>query len=76
LSKILGDIRKSGCTTGINDTGGKFSAANFRLQICHWCQQRRWQIAICINDTGSKFATGVVYTGGKRMGTIIKVLTT
>jgi hypothetical protein len=24
MSKILGDIRKSRCTTGINDTRGKF----------------------------------------------------
>ncbi len=24
FSKIRGDIRKSRCTTGINDTGGKF----------------------------------------------------
>jgi hypothetical protein len=26
FSKIRGDIRKSRCTTGINDTGGKFAA--------------------------------------------------
>jgi hypothetical protein len=25
FSKIRGDIRKSRCTTGINDTGGKFA---------------------------------------------------
>jgi hypothetical protein len=25
FSKICGDIRKSRCTTGINDTGGKFA---------------------------------------------------
>jgi hypothetical protein len=25
FSKILGDIRKSRCTTGVNDTGGKFA---------------------------------------------------
>jgi hypothetical protein len=25
FSKIRGDIRKSGCTTGINDTDGKFA---------------------------------------------------
>jgi hypothetical protein len=26
FSKIHGDIRKSMCTTGINDTGGKFAS--------------------------------------------------
>jgi hypothetical protein len=26
FSKILGDIRKSRCTIGVNDTGGKFAA--------------------------------------------------
>jgi hypothetical protein len=25
FSKIRGDIRKSRCTTGVNDTGGKFT---------------------------------------------------
>ena len=25
FSKIIGDIRKSRCTTGVNDTGGKFA---------------------------------------------------
>jgi hypothetical protein len=30
------------------------------------------KFATCVNDTGGKFATGVVYT----MGTIIKLLTT
>jgi hypothetical protein len=27
FSKICGDIRKSKCTTGINDTGGKFATS-------------------------------------------------
>jgi hypothetical protein len=27
FSKIRGDIRKSRCTTGINDTGGKFATS-------------------------------------------------
>jgi hypothetical protein len=31
----------------------------------HRCQQRRWQIATGIDDTGGKFATGVNDTGGK-----------
>jgi len=26
FSKIRGDIRESSCTTGVNDTGGKFAA--------------------------------------------------
>jgi hypothetical protein len=26
FSKIRGDIRESRCTTGVNDTGGKFAA--------------------------------------------------
>jgi hypothetical protein len=60
FSKIHGDIRKSRCTTGINDTSGKFSAANLPLVSttpvanCHRYQQQQWQ----------------------RMGTIIKLLTT
>ncbi len=30
--KIRGDIRKSRCTTGINDTGGKFATVSMTLQ--------------------------------------------
>ncbi len=45
-------------------------------QICHRCQQCRWQIATGINDTGGKFATGVNDTGGQQMGPIIRLLTT
>ena len=90
-SKIRGDIRKSRCTTGVNDTGGKLlpvsttpaanlppvsttSAANFptssgrcqwhRRQIYRRWQQRWWQIATGINDTGGKFCHGVNDTGG------------
>ncbi len=48
FSKIRGDIRKSRCTTGVNDTGGKFAAG-----------VNRRQIAAGINDTGGKFATGI-----------------
>ncbi len=63
--------------TGINDTGGIFChqfplCCWHRLQICHRCQRhrrrcqrRRWQIANGINDTGGKFATGAIDTGGK-----------
>ncbi len=51
FSKIRGDIRKSRCTTsindsGVNDTGGKFATG--------------------INDTDGKFASGVNDTGGKQ----------
>jgi hypothetical protein len=54
------DIRKSRCTTGVNDTGGKLlpvsttPAANFAT------------ISPCVFDTGGKFATGVNDTGGCR----------
>ncbi len=61
FSKILRDILKWRCTTGINDTGGKFChqfrwCCWHRWQICHRCQRRRWQIT----------ATGVSDTGGKQ----------
>ena len=65
--------------TGINDTGGKFChqlplCCWHRWQICHRCQRYRrqicqrcrWQIATGINYTRSKFATGVIDTGGKQ----------
>jgi hypothetical protein len=47
--KIPGDIRTSRCTTGINDTSGKFAThindtgGKFCLRYC-WCQQHWWQI--------------------------------
>jgi hypothetical protein len=59
FSKIFGNIRKSRCTTGINDTGGKFSTgiddtgANFATSFAS------------VVDTGGKFVTGVNDTGGK-----------
>jgi hypothetical protein len=56
LSKICGDIRKSRCTTGINDTGDK-------LATC--VNDTGGKIAAGINDTGGKFATGINDTGGK-----------
>ncbi len=43
FSKIRGDIRKSRCTTGINDTGGKF---------CHQFRQCFARCTTGINDTG------------------------
>jgi hypothetical protein len=55
-SKIRGDIRKSRCTTRINDTGDKFATG---------VNDTGGKIAAGINDTGGKFATGVSDTGGK-----------
>ncbi len=46
FSKICGDIRKSRCTTGINDTGGKFATG---------VNDTGGKIAAGINDTGGKF---------------------
>jgi hypothetical protein len=34
-------------------------------QICRQCQRHRWQSATVINDSGSKFSTGVIDPGGK-----------
>ncbi len=59
FSKIREDIRKSRCTTGINDIGSKFAlvsatpAANFATSFGS------------VVDTGGKFATDVNDTGGK-----------
>ena len=65
----LAEIRKSRCTTGINDTGGKFATG---------VNDTGGKIAAGINDTGGKFATAtpaanfstnftsVVDTGGKQ----------
>ena len=58
FSKICGDIRKSRCTTGINDTGNKFATgvnnavANFATSFAS------------VVDTGGKFNTSVIDTGG------------
>ncbi len=79
FSKIPGDIRKSRCTTGIIDTGGKF-ATRYRRQNCFWYQQHRGQIchgyqrhrqqilppvSLVFVDISGKFATGVNNTGSK-----------
>jgi hypothetical protein len=50
-SIILGDIRKTRCTTGVNNTAGKFATAG--------------KITAGIKDTGGKFATGINDTGAK-----------
>jgi hypothetical protein len=53
LSKIHGDIRSSRCTTGVNDTGGK------------WCViDTGGKFAAGVVETGGKFAADVVDTGG------------
>jgi hypothetical protein len=54
FSKIRGDNRKSRCTTGVNDTGGKFATG---------VNDTGGKIAASINDTGGKFVTGVSDTG-------------
>jgi len=56
FSKIRGEIRTSRCTTGINDTGGKFATG---------VHDTGGKIAADINDNGGKFATGINDTGGK-----------
>jgi hypothetical protein len=56
FAKIHGDICNPRCTTGINDTSGKFSttpAANFATSFAS------------VFDTRGKFSTGVNDTGGK-----------
>ncbi len=52
-SKIRGDICKSRCINGINDTGGKFAIGinNTSRKFCHQFHS--------VVDTGGKFATGV-----------------
>ncbi len=60
VSKIRRDIRKSRCTTGINNTSGKFATRvndtgeNFATRVA------------CDVDTGGKFAAGVNDTDGKK----------
>ncbi len=49
FSTIRGDIRKSSCTTGINDNGGKFATGinDTGGKFCHQfplCCWHRWQI--------------------------------
>jgi hypothetical protein len=56
FSKICGDIRKSRCTTGINDTGGKFA-----IGVNYTCAK----FATGIKYTGGQVANDVNNTGGK-----------
>ena len=61
FSKIRREIRKSRCTTGINDTGGKFATGVNDTGV----NDTGGKIAAGINDTGGKFATVVSDSGGK-----------
>ncbi len=54
--KISGDIRKTRCSTNINDTSLKFATD---------VNDTGGKIAAGINDTGGKFATGMNDTGSK-----------
>jgi hypothetical protein len=71
FSKIRGDIRKSRCTTGINDTGGKFATAvnDTGGKLCRRYQRHRPQNWPPVSTTpAANFATSfasVVDTGGK-----------
>ncbi len=51
--KIPGDIRKSRCTTGINDIGGNFAHGTARVV------DTGGKFATRVNDTGGKIATGL-----------------
>ncbi len=65
FSKIHGDIRKSRCTTGVNDTGGKFATSvNTGGKIATGIDTGG-KFATGINDTGVKFVAGVNDAGGK-----------
>ncbi len=54
FSNIRGDIRNSRCTTGINDTGGKFASV----------VDTGGKLATGVNNTDTKFAAGVNDSGG------------
>ncbi len=70
FSKIRGDIRKSRCTTGVNDTGGKFATGvnntGGNLPPVSVTPAANFATSPpCVVDTSGKFATGVNDTGGK-----------
>jgi hypothetical protein len=71
--KILGDIPKSRCTSGINDTSGKFATGingiGFKFfHWYHWCCRYWWQICAGGNNNGSKLTAGVNNTCDKLWG--------
>ncbi len=79
--KIRGDIHKSRCTTGVNNTGGKFASSvnntggklppvsttpAANLPPVSMTPVANFAPSSpCVVDTGGKFATGVNDTGGK-----------
>ena len=68
--KIRGDIRKSRCTTGVNDTGGKFATGvndtGGKLSPVSTTPAANFATSSpCVADTGGKFAAGVNDAGGK-----------
>ncbi len=70
-SKIRGDIRKSRCTTSVNDTVANLPSlsttpgANFATSFAS-VFDTGGKFATGVNDTGSKLAAGVNDTGGKK----------
>jgi hypothetical protein len=59
FSKILRDICKSRCTTGVNNICGNFANGTAGAV------DTGGKFAIGVKDTGGTFATGVNKTGGK-----------
>jgi hypothetical protein len=76
FSKIRGDIRKSRCTPGVVDTGGKLPplstkpAANLP-PVSTTPAANFATSSPCVVDTGGKFATGVNDTGSKFAASVI-----
>jgi hypothetical protein len=67
IPKICGDIRKSRCTTSINDTGGKF-ATGVAAKLPPLSTTPAANLPPLSTTPGANFATGfagVVYTGSK-----------
>jgi hypothetical protein len=69
FQKILGDILKSRCTTGINDTGGKFSSVTntnekFATGISDTVIKLPPVLLVLLKPV-AKFATGLNNTSGK-----------
>jgi hypothetical protein len=67
---MRGDIRKSMCTTGVSDTGGKFATGvndtGGKLPPVSTTPAANFATSSpCVVDTGGKFVTGVSDTGGK-----------
>jgi hypothetical protein len=65
---IRGDIRKSRCTTGINDTSGEFATCVYDTggKICQLCNTTpAAKFATYVYDTGGKICHRINDTGGK-----------